>query len=127
MLGLTGNSDMRDVRAQYNSGNKEAILAYEMYAYHIKKYIGAFTAVLNGLDAIIFTGGVGENDSLTRMLATKDLETFSIVPDKEKNETGVGAIFEINKAGAPVKILVIRTNEELEIARQCYSLDTTGF
>jgi acetate kinase len=60
MLGLTGYSDMRDVKAEYHKGNKEAILAYEMYAYHIKKYIGSFTAVLNGVDAIVFTAGVGK-------------------------------------------------------------------
>jgi acetate kinase len=126
MLGLTGHSDMRDVSALYHSGNKEAILAYEMYAYHIKKYIGAFTAILNGLDAIIFTGGVGENDTLTRTLATNDLDIFGIVLDHEKNKTRGESILEINKEGAPVKILVIRTNEELEIARQCYSLHTTN-
>ncbi len=122
MLGLTGHSDMRDVKAQYNAGNKEAILAYEMYAYHIKKYIGSFIAVLNGLDAIIFTGGVGENDTLTRTLTTKNLETFGIVIDEEKNDTRGKGILEINKEGAAIKILVIPTNEELEIAKQCYSL-----
>ena len=66
MLGLTGFSDMRDVKAECKKGNQEAILAYEMYGYHIRKYIGSYTAVLNGLDAIVFTAGVGENDALSR-------------------------------------------------------------
>jgi acetate kinase len=85
MLGLTGFSDMRDVKSEYKKGNREAVLAYEMYAYHIKKYIGSFVAVLNGLDALVFTAGVGENDSLTRELATRDMNFFGILLDNEKN------------------------------------------
>ena len=122
MLGLTGYSDMRDVKAEYMKGNKEAILAYEMYAYHIKKYVGSFTAVLNGLDAIVFTAGVGENDSLTRSLACKDMEYLGIHLDEEKNKTRGKDTHEINVIGSSVKILVVPTNEELEIARQCYAL-----
>jgi len=122
MLGLTGFSDMRDVKTEYHKGNKEAILAYEKYAYHIKKYIGSFTAVLNGLDAIVYTAGVGENDSLTRSLASKNLEYLGIHLDEEKNQRGGRGIYEINTQDAPVKILVVQTNEELEIARQCYTL-----
>lgn len=122
MLGLTGYSDMRDVKAEYHKGNKEAILAYEMYAYHIKKYIGAFTAVLNGLDAIVYTAGVGENDPLTRSLTSKNLDYLGIHLDEEKNKMVGKGIFEINTKESPVKILVVPTNEELEIARQCFTL-----
>lgn len=122
MLGLTGNSDMRDVGSKYHSGNKEAVLAYEMYTLHIKKYIGSFIAVMNGVDAIVFTAGVGENDALTRKLATQGLDTFGILLDEEKNNMRNKAIREINQAQSSVKILVIPTNEELEIAEQCYSL-----
>ncbi|MBP9924735.1 MAG: acetate kinase [Cyclobacteriaceae bacterium] len=122
MLGLTGNSDMRDVQADYNNGNKQAILAYEMYAYHIKKYIGSFMAVLNGVDALVFTAGVGENDALTRKLSTQGLDTFGIHLDEKKNNTRSKVIREINQEQSAVKILVIPTNEELEIARQCYAL-----
>lgn len=122
MLGLTGYSDMRDVKAEYHKGNKEAILAYEMYAYHIKKYIGSFTAVLNGVDAIVFTAGVGENDSLTRSLTCKNLDYLGIHLDEKKNSAGGNGLYEINTKDSPVKILVVPTNEELEIARQCYSL-----
>lgn len=122
MLGLTGYSDMRDVQAEINKGNKNAALAYEMYAYHIKKYIGTFTAVLNGLDALVFTAGVGENDSLTRQLATQQLEYLGIQLDQEKNKAGGKGIYEINTDTSPARILVVPTNEELEIARQCYTL-----
>ncbi len=74
MLGLTGHSDMARCNRRIQKGNKMAVLAYDMYAYHIRKYIGAYAAILNGLDAIIFTAGVGENDTLTRKLATNNLE-----------------------------------------------------
>ena len=122
MLGLTGFSDMRDVKAEYKKGNQEAILAYNMYAYHIKKYIGSFIAVLNGLDALVFTAGVGENDPLTRSLAIKNMEYLGLVMDEEKNNSGGKGIYEINSAGSTTKILVVPTNEELEIAGQCYKL-----
>ncbi|HYF69426.1 MAG TPA: acetate kinase [Ohtaekwangia sp.] len=122
MLGLTCFSDMRDVTAARNKGDAEAILAYDMYAYHIKKYIGAYAAILNGLDAIVFTAGVGENDALTRKLATQNMEYLGIVLDEDKNNAGDRDVTEINTTESPVKILVIPTNEELEIARQCYRL-----
>ena len=122
MLGLTGFSDMRDVQAEINKGNEEARLAYEMYAYHIKKYIGAFAASLNGVDALVFTAGVGENDALTRKLVTKDMEYLGIRLDEGRNNSRRKGIYEINEETRPVKILVIPTNEELEIARQCHTL-----
>lgn len=122
MLGLTGYSDMRDVKAEREKGNKEASLAYDMYAYRIKKYVGSYTAILNGLDALVFTAGVGENDSLTRSLSTQDLEYLGIYLDEAKNRQGGKGIYEINTPESPVKILVVPTNEELEIARQCFAL-----
>lgn len=125
MLGLTGFSDMRAIKKEIENGSEEAKLAYEMYAYRIRKYIGSYTAVLNGLDAIVFTGGVGENDSLTRKLVTADLDYLGIKPDLEKNELRMDGIREINAADSKVKILIVPTNEELEIASQCYNLLTT--
>ncbi|POY37995.1 acetate kinase [Solitalea longa] len=122
MVGLTGFSDMRDITAELDKGSKNAKLAYELYAYRIRKYIGMYTAVLNGLDAIVFTAGVGENDALTRRLATQHLEYLGISLDEEKNKQREKGIHEINKADSRVKILVVPTNEELEIARQCYKL-----
>jgi acetate kinase len=122
MMGLTGHSDMRDIRAQIDNGNKEALLAYQMYAWRIRKFIGAYTALLNGLDAIVFTGGVGENDRLMRKLCATNLEYLGIQLDEIKNERRLGGLQEVNTADSRVKILVIPTNEELEIATQCYQL-----
>jgi acetate kinase len=122
MLGLTGFSDMRSVRRELANGSQEARLAYDMYAYRVRKYIGAYAAVLNGLDAIVFTGGVGENDPLTRKLVTANMDALGIVTDSNKNEANASGLREINTDDSAVKILVIPTNEELEIATQCYDL-----
>jgi len=122
MIGLTGSNDMRDIIAKIENTDKEAVLAYNMYAYRIRKYIGSYTAVLNGLDAIVFTGGVGENDSRMRELAASDLEYLGIHLDRNKNNLRASVLREINTDESAVKILVIPTNEELEIASQCYVL-----
>lgn len=122
MLGLTGFSDMRSIRKEVENENAKARLAYDLYTYRIRKYIGAYTAVLNGLDAIVFTGGVGENDALTRQLVTANLEYLGIIADRERNETRADGLREINAPESKVKILIIPTNEELEIASQCYHL-----
>jgi len=122
MLGLTGFSDMRDIRKLMSDGDKAAKLAYEMYAYRIKKYIGSYTAALNGLDAIVFTAGVGENDQLIREMVCRDMEFFGLRLDREKNAGNDAGIREINQAGSPAKILIIPTNEELEIANECARL-----
>src|SRR6185437_2612526 len=122
MTGLTGHNDMRDVIAKIESGDNEALLAYQMYAYRIRKYIGAYTAVLNGLDAIVFTGGIGENDRLMRKLCSSNLEYLGIQFDEEKNNSSLKVTREINTKDSRVRILVIPTDEELEIATQCYHL-----
>jgi acetate kinase len=122
MLGLTGYSDMRDITKAIGEGDETARLAYELYAYRIRKYIGAFVAVLNGLDALVFTAGVGENDARVRQLASQNLEYLGLHLDSEKNEERNNEIREINQEGARVKILVVPTKEELEIARQCVEL-----
>ncbi|HSN62129.1 MAG TPA: acetate/propionate family kinase, partial [Ferruginibacter sp.] len=122
MQGLTGLSDMRDVRSAIEAGDKHAELASEIYAYRIKKYIGAYAAVLNGLDAIVFTGGVGENANGIRLRVCRDLQYLGINLDEEKNDHPTGTIKEINTNDSRVKILVIPTNEELEIVKQSYEL-----
>jgi acetate kinase len=122
MLGLTGFSDMRDIGNSAQDGNKEAAFALELYAYRIKKYIGAYVAVLNGLDAIVFTAGVGENDVHTRQRICSEMQFLDIHMDEEKNKMSSTGIREINSETSPVKILVIPTNEELEIVQQCYEL-----
>jgi acetate kinase len=122
MLGLTGFSDMRDVGKAVEEGNQDAELALEIYAYRIKKYIGSYAAALNGLDAIVFTAGVGENDIKTRESICTEMEFSGIHLDAAKNKTRCAGVNEINTTGSPVKILVIPTNEELEIVKQCYEL-----
>jgi acetate kinase len=122
MLGMTGFSDMRDIENAIKEGNPDAELASELYAYRIQKYIGAYAAVLNGLDAIIFTAGVGENDSSMRQRICENLDFLGIIPDPDKNSIRSGELRDISVENSKVKILVIPTNEELEIARQCVDL-----
>ena len=122
MLGLTGFSDMRDIKARYDAGEKTAVLAYQLYTYRIQKFIGSYAAVLNGLDAIVFTAGVGENDVLTRKLVCAEMDFLGITLDEEKNAARSADLRAINTADSPVKVLVIPTNEELEIAKQCFEL-----
>lgn len=122
MQGLTGFSDMRDITKAIAEGSEEAELAYEMYAYRIKKYIGSYAAVLNGADAIVFTGGVGENDMNVRRMVSRDMDYLGIELDEEKNRVRSGNIREINTDNSRTKILIVPTNEELEIVKQCYEL-----
>jgi acetate kinase len=122
LLGLCGYSDMRDVKQAIKEGNEDAKLAYELYAYRIQKYIGTFTAAMNGLDAIVFTAGIGENDVEMRAAVCKDMSFFGIQLDQAKNSIRSADIREINVEGTKVKILVIPTNEELEIGNQTFEL-----
>lgn len=122
MLGLTGYSDLRDIEANAENGNADCQLALAMNAYRIKKYIGSYSAVLNGLDAIIFTAGIGENSSYIRKLVCTDMDYFGIALDASKNEIRSKEIREINTAESKTKILVIPTNEEIEIANQVHHL-----
>lgn len=122
MFGLAGSNDMRDVHKFAADGSEEAKLALKLYAYRIKKFIGAYAAVLNGVDALIFTGGVGENDRIMREMVCEELDFLGIRLDLEKNQTSSDEILEINQSESRVKILVARTNEEFDIASQCYEL-----
>ena len=122
MLGLCGHSDMRDVKAAIKSGDEAAALAYEMYAYRIKKYIGSYAAVLNGIDALVFTGGIGENDGAMRSLSVKDLDFLGITYNENFAKHSPEGITEYQEPSAKIKVLVVSTNEELEIAKQCYEL-----
>lgn len=122
MLGITGYSDMRDIGKAAQEGNRDAEFALEIYAYRIRKYIGSYAAILNGLDAIVFTAGVGENDVNTRQRICNEMQFLGIHLDEEKNKMPSTATREINCHTSPVKILVIPTNEEFEIVKQCYEL-----
>ncbi|OCB78642.1 acetate/propionate family kinase [Flavobacterium crassostreae] len=125
MLGLTGFSDLREIESQAAQGNEDCQLALAMNAYRIKKHIGSYVAVLNGLDALVFTAGIGENSSYIRNLVCTDMDYFGIELDTSKNQIRSKEIREINTATSKTKILVIPTNEELEIANQVYELLTS--
>ena len=122
LLGLAGVSDMRDLKELIAKEDKHAILAHQLYAYRIKKYIGYFAAVMNGLDTIIFTAGVGENDPFTREKICENMNFFGIELDQTKNTGKERGIREINSTESKVKVLVVPTNEEKEIAEQCFQL-----
>ncbi|MDE1208076.1 acetate/propionate family kinase [Tenacibaculum larymnensis] len=122
MLGLTGFSDLRDIEAAAAKGDKNCQLALDMNAYRIKKYIGSYVAAMNGLDAIVFTAGIGENSDVIRKLVCTDMEYLGIELDTEKNAIRAKQFTEIHKDTSKVKVLVIPTNEELEIAKQSYEL-----
>jgi acetate kinase len=122
MLGLTGFSDLRDIEANAAQGNKECQLALDMNAYRIKKFIGSYTSALNGLDAIVFTAGIGENSSYMRKLVCTDMDYFGLELDDTVNEVRSKEIREINQPQARTKILIVPTNEEIEIANQVHHL-----
>jgi acetate kinase len=122
MLGLTGHSDMRDVGAAVAAGDTEAALALQLYAYRIRKYLGAYAAVLGGLDAVVFTAGVGENDAAVRRLACQGMEFLGVQVDEARNGARSRELRKISPEGSRVQVLVVPTNEELEIARQCVEL-----
>lgn len=122
MLGLTGYSDLRDIEEQAGKGNRECQLALEMNAYRIKKYIGAYAIAMNGLDAIVFTAGIGENSKVIRELVCRDMDFLGIRLNKEKNNLRSKENREISEESSRVKVLVLPTNEELEIAKQTFSI-----
>ncbi|MFC5683333.1 acetate/propionate family kinase [Flavobacterium sp. MAHUQ-51] len=122
MLGITGLSDLRDIEANAEKGDLNCQLALDMNVYRIKKYIGAYAAAMNGVDAIVFTAGIGENSSYIRKSVCKDMEFLGIELDEAKNEIRSKEIREINTVNSKTKVLVVPTNEELEIANQVYDL-----
>ena len=122
LMGLSGvSSDMRDVYTAAEAGNERAQMTLDIWAYRVKKYIGAYAAAMGGLDAVIFTAGIGENDKRSRASVCEGLEFMGIKLDPEKNNIrGVEA--EISAADSKVKVWVIPTNEELAIARDTLEL-----
>lgn len=117
LQGVSGvSSDMREIQAAVDAGNKNAILAQKMYYYRIKKYIGAYAAALGGVDVIVFTGGVGENKDDSREAACEGLEFMGVKLNKELNKTIHGDEAVISTPDSKVKVVVIPTDEELMIA-----------
>ncbi len=118
VLGISGiSSDMRDIDAAIAEGNERAKLALDMYIYRIIKYIGAYTAVLNGVDIIVFTGGVGENQQPLRKAVCEHLSYLGVKIDDAVNASSRGEEKVISVADSKVKVVVIPTDEELMIAR----------
>ncbi len=122
-LGISGvSSDNRDMEAAAKDGNKRAQLAGEMLRYGIKKYIGAYAAVMNGLDAVLFTGGIGENAADVRSGACRDMDYLGIRLDEELNANVHGELAKISAPDSRVEVWVVPTNEELLIARDTKEL-----
>ncbi len=122
-LGISGiSSDNRDITAAAEKGDKRAILASEMLQYQIKKYIGSYAAAMNGLDAVLFTGGIGENAWEVREGVCKDMEFFGIKIDTEKNKSTRGELIKISTPDSKVEVWIVPTNEELLIARDTLAM-----
>jgi acetate kinase len=118
LKGICGSNDMRDIHARAADGDERARLALDMFIHRIRQYVGAYFFTLGKVDALVFTAGIGEHDPLTREKCCEGLEPFGLILDREKNQTGRGQARDVSQTDSPVKILVIPTNEELEIARQ---------
>ena len=118
LKGLCGSNDMRELLAAKEQGSKEMALAFDIYCYRLKKYIGAYFAALGRIDALIFTGGIGENAAPVREHACQGLAGLGITINSEKNNQRKERIMEIHQDEAAVKVLVIPTDEEREIAIQ---------
>ena len=124
MAGVSGvSSDFRDLTAAADQGNKRAKLALDMFSYACKKYVGSYAAVMNGVDCIVFTAGVGENTPCVREAICENMQYLGLEIDKEKNlEKNNGSIRDITGKNSKVKVLIIPTNEELVIARETVEL-----
>ena len=123
LLGVSGvSSDKRDIEAAIEAGNERAKLASDMLNYQIKKYIGAYSAAMGGLDCVVFTGGIGENDQHLRAEVCANMEYLGIKVDLEKNKQRGADIIDISAEDSRVKVLVVCTNEELMIARDTKAL-----
>ncbi|MGC0142835.1 MULTISPECIES: acetate kinase [unclassified Pseudactinotalea] len=122
MLGLSGHADMRDVDAAITAGDADARLARQIYTYRIRKYVGAYTAALGHVHAIVFTAGIGENDTAVRAESLAGLERMGIEVDPQRNTAPVRGTRVISTDDSAVAVLVVPTNEELEIAGQALSV-----
>ena len=122
--GISGvSSDFRDLVKAYEEGNDRARLAIDMFAYRVKKYIGAYAAALGGLDCVVFTGGIGEHTEIVREKVMQGMEYLGIDFDFDKNNNVErGAVTKLNEPLSKVKVYIIPTNEELVIARETLRL-----
>ncbi|MDR2266320.1 MAG: acetate kinase [Christensenellaceae bacterium] len=122
-LGIAGVSDFRDLTAKaVEAGDERAVLAIDMFAYRIRKYIGSYFVAMNGLDCIVFTGGIGENAWYARQKITEGLECIGVEIDSVKNKNTRGQFGELHTSASKIKVVVIPTNEELMIARETQTI-----
>ena len=123
LIGISGiSSDMRDIEEKIENKDDHAILAHNVFCYRLKKYIGAYSAAMGGLDTIVFTGGIGENSPLTRQKTLEGLEYLGVILNAPKNRQTMGEEKEISKSDSRVKVFVVPTNEELVIALDTFRL-----
>ncbi|MGR8008211.1 acetate kinase [Streptomyces hypolithicus] len=122
LIGLCGDNDMREIRRRIDEGDRQALLAFEIYIHRLKKYIGAYYAVLGRVDAVVFTAGVGENAAPVRAAAITGLEELGLAVDADLNAVRADSARLISPGYARVAVAVVPTDEELEIARQTYAL-----
>ncbi|MEV0125943.1 acetate kinase [Streptomyces sp. NPDC050703] len=122
LVGLCGDNDMREIRRRIDEGDQEAALAFDIYIHRLKKYIGAYYAVLGRVDAVVFTAGVGENAAPVREAAVAGLEELGLAVDGELNSVRSDEARLISPEYARVAVAVVPTDEELEIANQTYAL-----
>ena len=121
--GLSGvSSDFRDLQAGAADGNKRCEMAVDVFCYRVLKYIGAYVAAMNGVDAIAFTAGLGENDEIVRRKIVSRLGYLGITLDEEANENGRGKEITISTPDSKVPVWIVPTNEELAIARETVAL-----
>jgi acetate kinase len=127
VLGISGvSNDLRDVHEAAAKGNERAKLALEIFAYRVRKYIGAYLAVLDGCDALVFTGGIGENGTAERRRILAGLDHLGIKIDNARNESAPNGEAHIHADDSRIKVLVIPTNEEAAIATDTYEIVTGG-
>ena len=123
VLGISGvSSDFRDIHAAADEGNERAKLAIDIFCYRVRKYIGEYAAVMNGVDAVVFTAGIGENNAIVRKQVLAHLSYMGVLVDWDKNNAAKGVEMDISTPDAKVKTFVIPTNEELAIARETMKL-----
>ena len=122
LLAIAGSQDMRDVIKQSENSDQNSELAVNMYCYRLKTHIGAYLAALGHVDAIIFTGGIGEHSSVIRSLSCQELQGLGINIDDDLNAQALDDVLSINTTESPIKILVIRTDEERQIAIEVRAL-----
>ncbi|CAM5692342.1 acetate kinase [Streptomyces violaceorubidus] len=122
LIGLCGDNDMREIRRRVDAGDQRARLAFDIYIHRLKKYIGAYYAVLGRVDAVAFTAGVGENSAPVREAAVAGLEGLGLAVDGGLNAVRGEEARLISPAGARVAVAVVPTDEEMEIAAQTYAL-----